>query len=181
MRPLLKFWIVSTVVLFLLTLWPLSGGSSGHTSGGNSLGTLAREAELVDYFCLSKMPPVGVASIPKEWEKVLEAAVKVRETAGEAANDIGLPRENAERITSLKAGEGYAHADKGRQHYVLRSGQGKGWFLVLSKRSPGGGILPSNGDSKPSGIAMAIALALIGGGLMTLLAKVALLKSEPAK
>lgn len=179
MSSLVKFWIAATLVLFLLTLWPaLQMSKSSSTSGGSS--RLAEEAKLVDFFCLARIPTGGRANIPTEWEKALKADIKVRENAGEAASDIGLPRERQDQITSLQPGMGLTYSDKGKSHYVLRSGQGRDWYLVLTKESSG--MLTSNNEDggSPSPIALAVAFALVGGLLLTLLAKVAF-GSAPAR
>jgi hypothetical protein len=179
MSSLIKFWIASTLVLFLLALWPALQMSKSDNGVGST--RIAEEAKLVDFFCLAKIPTGGRANIPNEWEKVLKADIKVRENAGEAAGDIGLPRERQEQITALKPGGGLSHSDdKGKTHYVLRSGQGRDWYLVLTKE--GSGMLTGNSDNggSPSPMALAIAFALVGGLLMTLLSKVAF-GGAPAK
>lgn len=176
MSPVVKFWIGSTLVLFLLMLWPLRQMSPETT--GTSESALASEARLVDHFCLTRTPDGGKVNIPKSWEEALDANIRVRDTAGEAAADIGLPREQSERLTSLKAGNGMFHEDQRGHHYVLRSAQGSNWFVVLSQK-PTGALMSSNaGAAKPSPLAMTLALAMVGGGLMTLLARVAFGKSD---
>lgn len=176
MSPVVKFWIGSTLVLFLLMLWPLRQMLPETT--GTSESALANEARLVDHFCLSRTPDGGKANIPKSWEEALDANIRVRDTAGEVAADIGLPREQSERLTSLKAGKGMFHEDQRGQHYVLKSAQGSNWFVVLSKKPTGTLLSTSTGAAKPSPLAMAIALSLVGGGLMTLLARVAFGKPD---
>ena len=176
---MVKFWIASTLILFLLALWPALQMAK---TGGNveTASRIGEEAKLVDYFCLAKIPTGGRVNIPTEWEKVLNADIKVRESAGEAAGDIGLPRERQDEITSLKSGGGLLHADKDNVSYVLRSGQGRDWYLVLTKKNTGGIVSEKKDAQSPSPIALAVAFALVGGLLMTLLAKVAL-RGNPDK
>lgn len=178
MSPLLKFWISSTLLLFVLSIWPLT---QLETNGdAHSEQELSREAKLVDHFCLSQNPTGGRTSNPKAWETILGAEIKLRESVGEAAGDAGYPRDQSGQLTSLKPGEGLLHTDQNSVHYVLRSGQGKDWYLVLTKKKTTGIALPRSGQgAAPSPVAIAIAFALISGGLLTLLARVAF--GTPAK
>lgn len=174
MNRYIKFWIASTIVLFLLALWP-AGVISGRTaSNAGHGGLLAREAQLVDEFCLSKAPNSGRASNPRSWETVLDADIRIREAAGEAAADVGMPRERSGEITALRAGQGITLVNDKGTHYILKSAQGRDWYVVLSKHGADGSVfVGGNEGHSPSPIAMALALALLGGGLMTLLARVA--------
>ncbi len=172
MSSLIKFWISSTLVLFVLAIWPLM--QFGKTDATDSDTDFGREAKLVDYFCLGRIPMGGKAVSPKAWEEVLGAEIKLRESAGEAAGDAGIPREQSDKLTKLKPGEGIIHADQNSAHYVMRSGQGRDWYLVITKKNSGGLISNSSTTgARPSPIALAIGFALVGGGLMTLLARVA--------
>lgn len=179
MAPLIKFWISSTLALFLLVLWPLRQSSTEPISEGEL--HLAREAKLVDYFCLGKAPTGGAVSVPRSWEEVLGANIRIRDAAGEAATDIGLPRERSGELAALRPGRGIFHLDQDGEHYVLKSAQGSNWFVVLTKTAKGNLALPGGGGNGPSSWAMAVAVALVGGGVMTLLAKVALGPSRPAE
>ncbi|MBK6767109.1 MAG: hypothetical protein IPG71_12660 [bacterium] len=111
--------------------------------------------------------------VPRAWEEALNANIRVRDAAGEAATDIGLPRERAGEIQTLRPGQGLYHVDQTGKHFVLKSAQGSSWFVVLSKKAGGTFELPSGGGKGPSPLALAIVVALIGGAIMTLLAKVA--------
>lgn len=179
MAPLFKFWIASTLALFLLVLWPLRQTPADSSSAGES--GLEKEAKLVDHFCLAKAPTGGAVSVPKSWEEALEANIRVRDVAGEAASDIGLPRERSGEVASLRPGQGIYHADEKGEHYVLKSAQGSNWFVVLSKKPRGTIKFPGEGGRGPSPLAMAVALAVVGGGIMTLLAKVAFGSKRPAE
>lgn len=171
MSPLVKFWIASTLLLFVLALWPLKQfGSSNSSSPGES--EFAKEAALVDRFCLARIPTSGKASIPKAWEEALDIKINVLESAGEAAGDIGLPREESKLLTSLKPGEGILRSDGKEVHYAMKSAQGNDWFLVLTKKN-GGGLISTSGKKSASPISLAIGFALVSGGLLTLLARVA--------
>lgn len=174
MNRYIKFWIASTIVLFLLALWPvgvISGRTTSHVSQG---GLLVREAQLVDEFCLSKAPNSGRASNPRSWESVLGANIRIREAAGEAAADVGMPRDRAGEVSALKPGQGITLVNEKGTHYILKSAQGRDWYVVLSKHDAGDDVfIGGNAGLSPSPIAMALALALLGGGLMTLLARVA--------
>ncbi|MCB9366652.1 MAG: hypothetical protein H6506_00355 [Calditrichaeota bacterium] len=178
MNRYLKFGIAATFLLFLLVLWPMTRNApASGASGGGSL--LAREAELVDEFCLAKIPNSGIANVPQAWEKALDADIRIRETAGEAAADIGLPREQSSEVTSLMPGKGLWHVSNGREHYVLHSAQGKDWYIIVTKNEPSSVLSsPFKGGNAPSPIALSIAFALIGGALLTLLARVAFGKTE---
>ncbi len=172
MSSLIKFWISSTLILFVLAIWPLMQFSkTGSTATELDFG---QEAKLVDYFCLGRIPMGGKAVSPKAWEEVLGAEIKLRESAGEAAGDAGIPREQSDKLTKLKPGEGIIHVDKNEAHYVMRSGQGRDWYLVITEKNSNGLISSSAaGNKSPSSVALAIGFALVGGGLMTLLARVA--------
>lgn len=173
MKPWLKFWLASTLILFLLALWPFIqlGGSAAAPPDEQQF---ASDARLVDHFCLSRIPTSGKASVPSEWEKALNVEIKIRENAGEATGDIGFPRERASELTSLKPGEGLVHSDPKGHHYVLKSDQGRGWFVVLSKEPRSGGInARTGGGISASPVAWAVAFAVVAGALLTLLASIA--------
>jgi len=173
MKPWLKFWLASTLILFLLALWPFMR-LGGLASTPPDEQQFASDARLVDRFCLSRIPASGKASVPTEWEKALNVEIKIRENAGEAAGDIGIPREAAVRLTSLEAGEGLLHSDDKGYHYVLKSDQGRGWFVVLSKAPRSGGIVSQAGVSvNASPVAWAAAFSIVAGALLTLLANIA--------
>ncbi len=172
MSTLVKFWIAATLVLLVLALWPATQFRKG--AGSEKESDIEKEAKLVDFFCLARIPSSGMANIPKAWEKVLDADIKIRESAGEAAGEIGIPRDQASKLTDLKPGEGLLFADDRFVHYVLRSGQVKDWFIVLTKKNTGGIVSGnSSGGRKPSTVSLAIGFALVGGALMALLARVA--------
>lgn len=173
MKPWIKFWIAATVLLFLLALWPFTQLGGSRVAAAPAEQEFAEQARLVDYFCLGKLPSSGKASIPKEWETALEADIRVRESAGEAAGDIGFPREQAERLTSLEPGEGLLHSDNKGYHYVLKSNQGRGGYIVLSKTPRSGGVISPSGSAGPSPVAMAAAFAVVAAAILTLLARVA--------
>lgn len=172
MSPVIKFWIASTITLFILSYWPFRESMvPGDTSSDLVLTT---EAKLIDYFCLGQSSGSGRASNPKAWEEALDIKIKIRESAGEAAGDIKLPREQSDKLTGLTKGQGVFHSVNSEDHFVYRSAQGRDWYLVITKsnsslRQDSG----NTGERKPSPLALSIGFALIGGAIMSLLARVA--------
>jgi hypothetical protein len=133
---------------------------------------MTRDAELVDYFCLSKRPPVsGDAVIPSAWEKALHASIKIADNAGEACGSYPELSGRSDEISNLSAGEAlYASTEKSHL-LVYRPQKFTDWFLVISK--PLGSMKTVNGLDASSSVNCGgrIFLSLLGALILTLFAK----------
>ncbi len=106
--------------------------------GGEVARLLRREAELVSYFCLSRIPPViSKAAIPAEWEKALGTKIRLREGAGEITSEAAELAARAADIQNLGIGESVAvTSGSGNQQQfwlVYRPAEARNQLLALSK------------------------------------------------
>jgi hypothetical protein len=139
---------------------------------------MLEEARLLEDFLLDDNPAgKGRAVSPKVWENALGARIFLRESPGEAVGQIGGAKDQLEDVARLKPGTGVLIENDRGTHFIYDTERsGKGQFMVIS-REKNKKIAPtssSTSEGPPSAIAMAIALGLVGGGLVTLLTRVAL-------
>lgn len=186
MNSLIKFWIASSLVIALLAWWPLNhleewarNSSSARQQTENRM---LEEARLLEDFLLDDNPAgKGRAASPKVWENALKARIFLRESPGEAVGQIGGAKDQMEEIARLQPGMGVLIENDRGSHFIYDTERsGKGQFLVISKEKTKDTVKATATDAPPSALAFAIALGIVGGGLITLLAKVALLAPKKA-
>ncbi|MCC6476316.1 hypothetical protein IT157_04600 [bacterium] len=185
MKPLLKFWLASSLIIAMLSWWPLNYIQEWAINAASPRqqieSRMLEEARLLEDFLLDDSPVgKGRASSPKVWETALKARIYIRESAGEAIGQIGGAGDQQERVAKLLPGQGALVENSRGLHYIYEVERtGKGQYLVISRESRSVAGSKPGGEAPPSALAMALALGLIGGGLVTLLARVAL--PTPAK
>ncbi len=138
--------IILSVITFAVvcgtTFWMLTAANhraaEAELEGGEAAHLLRREAELVSYFCLSRIPPViSKATIPSEWERALGTKIRLREGAGEITSEAPELSARAADIQKLGIGESVAvTAGSGSQRQfwlVYRPAEASNQLLALSK------------------------------------------------
>jgi hypothetical protein len=132
---------------------------------------LRREAELVSYFCLSRIPPVyGTAAIPSEWEKALGSTVRLREGIGEVTREAPEFAERAGEIQNLKPGQSIAltsQAGGSERHWIIFKPTMPGNQLLVVSKSATVASRQLHGESKLPSIVIAL-LAGVAAALIQL-------------
>jgi hypothetical protein len=173
MKRLLIFFVVSFLIVSSGTYWPLRMSCLGNKSSGSN-GTaeaMRREAQLVDYFCLNRIPPAfGKSLIPAEWEKALGATIRLRGGIGEVVSEEPKLNTMLDQIRALKAGESvYLSAGK-RDVLVYRpAALGDQLLFIAKDGSSGGGVTTARSGCHP--FLIAILIGLVGASLLTVLAQ----------
>jgi hypothetical protein len=170
-----QFYIASTFLLGALIYWPLANfeeqAEAGKSAEIRSQDVLHREAKMVDYFCLSKIPPVsGKATIPKSWEKALQSTIDLRENAAEVTGTFPELSGMAKELNLLSAGEAVYSKSETRHVLAFRPKQSPNWFIVITKPLNGIQIAADGGDSGSDPLRTAISFALFGSLLLTIMA-----------
>jgi hypothetical protein len=131
MKRLILFFAVSFILASCLALWVsgnLAANRSDNTSDQAAWAALHREAELIDHFCLSSVPPLfGKATIPSEWERSLKTTIRLREGMGEIASEGPEFKTRADDIRALQA--------KQSIQMTVRQGGGPKHMLVYKPAS----------------------------------------------
>ncbi|MBU0507626.1 hypothetical protein KKH27_02135 [bacterium] len=173
MKRLVVVFLVSFVVVGVASL--LTGIHFAHPSesaGGGSMAQewLLREVRLIEYFCLSRIPPsFGQPAIPGEWEKALGTTIRLRQSAGEVVAMVSEFRPQAEAIKLLEPGKSLfveSTADSGKNHALVYRVKTSGrQYLVLAKPARAAAMEESGGQE---GIWWTVLLAaLIGSASLT--------------
>lgn len=142
----MKRYIVLSLVAFTVVFGTAFGlltdadrrAANEELAGGEEARLLQREAELISYFCLSRIPPVySKTTIPAEWEKALGTRIRLREGVGEITSEAGELAARAADIQNLGVGESVSvTSGSGNQKQfwlVYRPAEASNQLLVLSK------------------------------------------------
>jgi hypothetical protein len=162
MSPLIKnilFFIAAWLIL-VTTVWLAhhKAWNQHHVpSASSTAGILLKEAKLIEYFCLSRIPPGGgSASVPKAWSEVLATDIRLADNVGEVAGISPALANDITKIRSLEPGGHFATNDpsaQNRAYLVLRSSLNPNFMLVLAKDDAAAtGAGTESGEQKVNGM-----------------------------
>ena len=126
MKKHLLFFFVTFLVIANAIYWPLTTCQrkpSLNAIGNETSRMLEREADLVEFFCLSRYAPApGRAAIPAEWEKALDSKIRLHNGAGEIVSEAAELQMRADEIRNLAPGKTLLHITRSRplQYLVVR-------------------------------------------------------------
>lgn len=131
-------WLVLTASFMLAH--SLSNPAPIAPSPISTAGVLLKEAKLVEYFCLSRIPPAGgSASSPKDWETVLNTDIRLADNVGEISGMSPALSAAGNELRNLKAGDHVVvndSQDRARNYLVYRSALNPNFLLVMNKHDP---------------------------------------------
>ncbi|MDD5088866.1 MAG: hypothetical protein PHI18_08725, partial [bacterium] len=144
---------------------------SGDQSEAHQM--LLREANLVEYFCLSRIPPViGRSSVPSEWETALKTTIRLRGNVGEIAAMSPEFKSRLEELRGLQPGQSLfttSSTESGRQNVlVYQPKTGGTTYLVLMKSAAE--TARENGGSCGGYLWLTLLIGIAGGLIVTGLA-----------
>jgi hypothetical protein len=144
---------------------------------------LHREAQLIEHFCLSRIPPsMGPAAALSEWEKALGISIRLREGLGEVLSEAPELKGRSDDIRALEPGQSVhsgASSGGGRHVLVYRPRYASRQLLVMVRPESSSSGTPGAGHRiGPLGFAL-IAGALAGAVLC--FAQRLLIPDAPAK
>lgn len=173
MRNCIAYLLISTLTIAVLTFWVgyrHSGGAASQGGLGQVRSQLQKEAEIVEYFVLSRIPPMlGRTTGLSEWEKALGSSIRLRDGIGEVSSEAPEFSAMANQLRTLASGEGLAvatqrDAQKGiALAYKIKSGN---QYLVVFK--PAATAIPASAGGWPLWLQSLIA-GLTGGILLTII------------
>jgi hypothetical protein len=181
MKRIAVFFIVSFLIVASGAYWPLRMSCGGNMSRGDNgvAGDLRREAQLVEYFCLSRVPPVfGKSLIPAEWEKALGTTIRLRSGVGELASEEPKLTTMLNQIRALKAGESVYLAAGSRDVLVYRPAAFGDQLLFLAKSSGSNGVSGTT-HTGCNPLLSAMLIGLVAAILLTVLGQTLLSKRQP--
>jgi hypothetical protein len=170
-----QFFIGCAIVLGACVYWPLAELQQNYeeetATGQLSKQVLQREAELVAYFCLSDIPPVGgKATIPRAWEKALDSSVELRESTGEVSGSHDAFTSRVDELTNLQSGESIYGRTESEHILAYRPHESPNWYIVITK--PLAALKFTNVESETGHpLRTAVALGLIGSLILTVMAR----------
>ena len=171
----LIFYIASAFILCACLYWIYNcDACSDSPEAANSARKLelVRQAELVDYFCLSKRPPaIGQVTIPRAWEKVLNASINIFDNVGEACGSCSELSDRTAELAALTSGEGVYAQSEEDEILVYRPKQSPEWFLVISKPLSALKAAENASPCSKGQTASIVILSLVGALVLTLLAR----------
>jgi hypothetical protein len=172
----LQLFVINAIVVGACIYWPLStyvhkAESSAFVQEA-AMQVLLREAKLVEYFCLSKIPPtIGEVNIPKVWEKALGSTISLRSSASEVGGLYEAFKEHAKELSKLSEGKAVYAQSKDRHYLAYIPSESPNWFIVIAK--PGSALksviaTPSAGASP---LLITVCFGLAGALALTLIAR----------
>jgi hypothetical protein len=183
----LKLFCISAIVVGICVYWPLvifahKINSSSFTQEAAKQ-ILLREAKLVEYFCLSKIPPtIGEVNIPKAWEKALNSAIAMKSSAGEVSGLYAAFRKHTDELSKLTKGKAVYEQSDGLHYLAYIPSESPNWFIVIAKPASALKLViatPNAGIFSP--LLTAFIFGLVGAVLITLTARFTLINSAVPK
>jgi predicted membrane protein len=173
----LKLFIVSAIIVGVCVYWPLATfthkvNSSAFTQEAAKQ-VLMREAKLVEYFCLSNIPPtIGEVNIPKAWEKALSSKIALKSSAGEVSGLYEVFKKHADELSQLTKGKAVYELSDGQHYLAYIPSESPNWFIVIAKPASAlRSVIATPGAGVFSPLLTAIILGLIGAVLISLAAR----------
>jgi hypothetical protein len=166
-------YVILSSIAFLVTfgaVWWIAARGNGSDArekadSGEVSRLLRREAEIVEHFCLSRIPPlVGKPAVPSEWEEALGSDIRLREGVGEVAGEAPELAARADDIRGLGVGESIAltarEGDQDVHWLIYRPKAAPNQLLVLSK--PGATAMHQlQVESRPRRMLLALIAGLV--------------------
>jgi hypothetical protein len=169
----LASWILTTAAVY----WPLADAGGSLIGQKAASDVLHKEARLIEYFCLSKIPPAfGAATVPRAWGEALNSDIGLRETVGEVADLAPALKDRTEEVKNLGAGQSIYARDASKNYLVYRP-QESNLYIIVSKVNSD--MAPAS-VATPSPLATALASGLIVALLLTGLTRYILRSSKNA-
>lgn len=184
MRRIIVFYLIAVVTIGLAAY--VSGyRSGGGSKSGGKLGQiqaqLQREAEIVEYFVLSRIPPMlGRTTGLSEWEKALGSTIRLRDGVGEVSAEAVEFESIVAKVRGLEPGQAVVVATDGGERkgfalaYKIKNGN---QYLVIFKSRTGAAALPGSGGRQL--LVFALIAGVLGAAALAALARWLLAPSRP--
>jgi hypothetical protein len=174
MKSKIALFAISLIILLVcefVVVRTIGGEKDVALTGGEAGRALLREAKLIDYFCLSRIPPLlGASLIPKEWEQALGSEITLSDQVGELSGMHTIIGSKADEIRNLQAGEFVVlHDQQTRQlwHLIYKPLSGGSRLLHISKQAEQ--FSDSGVGGRPTNWLILGGIAAAGALLITLL------------
>ena len=138
MSRYLLLFVIFAVVVTAAVYWPLASNArksaSSEFAKESAKQVLLREAKLIEYFCLSKIPPtIGEANIPKAWEKALKSSIDLYSNLREVSGKYPAFRERGEDLTRLSGGEAVYVQSEDYHYLAYEPRESPSFYVVIAK------------------------------------------------